>query len=187
VTPHIALPDGLAGIRGLMAYSPQTAKPLNDLAEQLLRADNTLSRGDRELVATFVSSQNDCHFCQSVHGSVAAHHLGGDTELVDAVKLDFESAQVSDKMKALLAIAGKVQRGGKLVSGGDVDRARAEGATDKEIHDVVLIAAAFCMYNRYVDGLATWAPVDPEAYVESGPRIAAEGYATTPQVTTPVS
>jgi len=158
-----------------MAFSPETAKPLNALAEVLLRGPNTLTRAEREMIATYVSSQNDCYFCQSAHGAVAAHHLGGNAKLVREMKLDFESAAISDKLKALLAIAGKVQKGGKQVKSEDIARAR-HGASDKEIHDTVLIAAAFCMYNRYVDGLATWAPDDPGLYRENGRRLAEEGY-----------
>jgi len=174
--PHIKLPEGFPGIRGPMAFSPTTTKPLRELAEVLLHAPNTLSPGERELIATYVSSLNDCHYCQSCHGSTAAHHLGGNFELVDNVKQDFESATVSDKLKALLVIAGKVQKSGKAVTSEDVERARRQGATDREIHDTVLIAAAFCMYNRYVDGLATWAPRDFEVYRAIGAKTAKEGY-----------
>ena len=175
--PHIKLPEGLAGITGPMAFSPETAKPMNELAEVLLRQPNTLAPWEREMIATYVSSENDCYFCQTVHGATAAHHLGGNEELVAQVKRGFESSPISDKLKALLAIAGKVQKGGKHVTNEDVENARKQGATDKEIHDTVLIAAAFCMYNRYVDGLATWAPVnDPERYRESGKRLAEQGY-----------
>ncbi|MGA2051532.1 MAG: carboxymuconolactone decarboxylase, partial [Terracidiphilus sp.] len=78
--------------------------------------------------------------------------------------------------KALLAIAGKVQQDGKLVTTADVEAARKYGATDLEIHDTVLIAAAFCMYNRYVDGLGTWQPSDPEMYAQMGRHLADEGY-----------
>lgn len=173
---HIGLPEGIPGILGPMAFSPDTAKALNALAEVLLRAPNSLSEADREMIATFVSSQNDCYFCQHAHGAVAAYRLGGDENLVDSVKLNFESAGISDKLKALLNIAGKVQRSGKQVTAEDVARARHQGATDKEIHDAVLIAAAFCMFNRYVDGLATWAPTDVEMYRENGKRLAEEGY-----------
>jgi uncharacterized peroxidase-related enzyme len=173
---HIRLPEGIPGILGPMAFSPETAEPLNALAEVLLRGPNTLSRADRETIATYVSSQNDCYFCQNAHGAVAAHHLGGNEKLVNEIKLNFESAPISGKLKALLAIAGKVQKGGKQVSTDDIARARQQGATDKEIHDTVLIAAAFCMYNRYVDGLATWAPHDPEMYRANGKRLAEEGY-----------
>src|SRR5579862_3139980 len=105
MTPHIALPDGLAGIRGLMVYSPQTARPLNDLAQTLLCTDEGISAGERELIATFVSSRNECHFCQSVHGAVAAERLSCEAALVDAVKRDYPSAPISAKLKALLAIA----------------------------------------------------------------------------------
>ena len=174
--PHINLPEGIPGILGPMAFSPQTAKPLNELAEVLLRAPNSLTQGEREMIATYVSSQNDCFFCQTVHGAAAAYYLGGKETLIDELKRDFESAPVSDKLKALLAIAGKVQQGGKQVTADDVDRARKLGATDKEIHDTVLIAAAFCMFNRYVDGLATWAPQDRQFYVDRAPRRAEEGY-----------
>lgn len=176
---HIRLPEGIPGILGPMAFSPETAKPLNELAEVLLRAPNSLPQADREMIATYVSAQNDCHFCQSAHGAAAAHYLGGNEKLVNAVKLNFEDTTISDKLKALLAIAGKVQKGGKLVSDEDVARARQQGATDKEIHDTVLIAAAFCMFNRYVDGLATWAPTDPQLYRENGRRLVEDGYVQT--------
>jgi uncharacterized peroxidase-related enzyme len=174
--PHIQLPEGIPGILGPMAFSPATAKPLNELAEVLLRAPNSLAQADREMIATYVSSQNDCYFCQHAHGAAAAHYLGGNESLIQDIKRDFEAAPVSDKLKALLAIAGKVQQGGKNVTAEDVDRARQKGATDKEIHDTVLIAAAFCMYNRYVDGLATWAPSEPELYRQNGKRLVEQGY-----------
>jgi uncharacterized peroxidase-related enzyme len=173
---HIRLPEGIPGILGPMAFSPESAKPLNALAEVLLRGPNSLSAADREMIATYVSSQNDCYFCQHAHGAVAAYRLNGNEQLVDRVKADFEVAAISEKLKALLAIAGKVQRGGKQVTNEDITRARQQGATDKEIHDTVLIAAAFCMYNRYVDGLAMWAPTDADLYRENGRRLADEGY-----------
>jgi uncharacterized peroxidase-related enzyme len=176
--PHINLPEGLPGIRGLMAYSPETAKALNALAEVLLREENSLSRGERELIATYVSSQNDCLFCQSVHGAVASYYLGDDGNLIDQVKKDYSNAPVSNKMRALLAIAGSVQKGGKEVTSEQIEDARNQGATDKEIHDTVLIAAAFCMFNRYVDGLATWAPSDSKVYRDRSAKIANIGYAS---------
>lgn len=173
---HITVPEDLPGIRGLMAFRPETSKPLNELAEVLLRGPGTLTPGERELIATYVSSKNDCNYCQTIHGAIAAHHLGGDEDLVIKVKRDFEHAGISSKLKALLAIADKVQKGGLNVTSEDVERARQQGATDLEIHDTVLIAAAFCMYNRYVDGLATWAPKDADFYRQRGAKVATEGY-----------
>jgi uncharacterized peroxidase-related enzyme len=174
---HITLPDGLPGIRGPMAFRPETAKPLNQLVDVLLRGPHSLSPGERELIATFVSAQNDCRYCQTIHGAIAAHHLQGDEDLVVSVKTDPQRAAVSDKLKALLAIAGKTATGGKAVTEEDVTRARRHGATDLEIHDTVLIAAAFCMFNRYVDGLATWAPDDPDFYRQRAALVAQNGYA----------
>jgi uncharacterized peroxidase-related enzyme len=161
-----------------MAFRPETAKPLNELAEILLHAPNSLTPGERELIATYVSSLNDCYFCQTVHGAIAAAHLEGDEELVRSVKIDFGQAAISEKLKTLLAIAGKVQKGGKQVTAAHVEAARKAGATDVEIHDTVLIAAAFCMYNRYVDGLDTWQPHDEELYRQRAKKTAKEGYVT---------
>lgn len=173
---HIQLPEGVPGIRGAMAFRPETAKPLNELVEILLHGPNSLTSGERELIATFVSTENDCYYCQMSHGGTAAASLGDDEELVKKVKADFRNASISDKLKALLVIAGQVQKGGKYVTAGSVADARAAGATDMEIHDTVLIAAAFCMYNRYVDGLGTTQPRDEAIYRERGKWIARDGY-----------
>ena len=178
--PHIALPPDQPGIRGAMAFRPETARPLNELVEILLQGPSTLSKGERELIATYVSARNCTRFCHSVHGMIAAAHLGGNEALVKQVKTDFTQADISPKLKALLTIAGKVQQDGKLVTAADVEAARKQGATDLEIHDTVLIAAAFCMFNRYVDGLATWAPAQPEVYQKIGERLAIQGYMSKP-------
>jgi uncharacterized peroxidase-related enzyme len=175
--PHITLPEGLPGIRGPMAFRPETAKPLNELVDVLLRGAHILTRGERELIATCVSAQNDCQYCQTIHGAVAAHHLHGNEDLVVAVKGDPEHAPISDKLKALLTIAARTAQSGKAVTTEDIELARQHGATDFEIHDTVLIAAVFCMCNRYVDGLATWAPDDPEFYRQRAAIVAQYGYA----------
>jgi len=175
--PHIDLPQGLPGISSGFAFRPETAKPMRELAHILLHEPNSLTPGERELIATYVSSQNDCYFCQTSHGAAAACHLG-DASIVKQVKTDFTQAPISEKMKRLLAIAGKVQQGGKNVTSQDVEDARQQGATDLEIHDTVLIAAAFCMYNRYVDGLATWQPQEESMYAQMGQHLANEGYRT---------
>jgi uncharacterized peroxidase-related enzyme len=176
--PHIPLPPDLPGIRGAMAFRPETARPLNAIVEILLTGPSTLSPGERELIATYVSSRNCTHYCASIHGAIAAAHLGGNEALVKQVKTDFTQADITPKLKALLNIAGKVQQDGKLVTTADVEAARQQGATDLEIHDTVLIAAAFCMYNRYVDGLGTVQPDDEALYRERGRRVARDGYVT---------
>jgi uncharacterized peroxidase-related enzyme len=165
--PHIHLPESLPGISAGFAFRPETSKPMRQLAHILLHEPSSLTPGERELIATYVSLS---------HGAAAAAHLGDDS-IVNSVKANYLEAPVSDKLKALLAIAGKVQQDGKLVTTADVEAARKQGATDLEIHDTVLIAAAFCMYNRYVDGLGTWQPSDPEMYAQMGRHLADEGYA----------
>ncbi len=164
------------GIVGLMTFRPETAGPLNELVNVLLRGESTLTRGERELIATHVSWRNDCFFCQTIHGAVAAAQLGHDEDLVHTVKTDWIHADISSKMKALLHIAGKVQLGGKQVTESDVAAARDQGATDLEIHDTVLIAAVFCMCNRYVDGLGAWAPPQIEIYRARAAEIVEHGY-----------
>ena len=174
--PHIKLPEGLPGIRGPMAFRPETARPLNELVDILLGGPHTLTPGERELIATYVSAQNDCRYCQTIHGAIAAHHLK-DEDLVIKVKCDPEQAPISDKLKALLVIAGKTAESSKSVTADDVARARSHGATDLEIHDTVLIAAVCCLCNRYVDGLATWMPEDPDFYRQRAAIVAQHGYA----------
>jgi uncharacterized peroxidase-related enzyme len=164
------------GILGPMTFRPETAGPLNELVNVLLRGESTLSRGEREMIATHVSWRNDCFFCQTIHGAVAAAQLDHDETLVQKVKTDWAEAKISPKLKALLNIAGKVQLGGKHVTSEDIAAARSEGASDLEIHDTVLIAAVFCMCNRYVDGLGTWAPQDPGIYRERAALIVQHGY-----------
>jgi uncharacterized peroxidase-related enzyme len=179
---HIQLQEDLPGIRALLAFRPETAKPLGDLTDALLHAPGTLSPGEREMIAAYVSRLNDCTYCHKSHAAIAACHLDDDS-LVASVMKGPDDANISDKLKALLAVAAKVQQGGRAVLASDIDRARTAGASDMEIHDTVLIAAAFCMFNRYVDGLATWAPSDPEGYRQRAAHVAKLGYsAVLPQV-----
>jgi len=178
---HIQLNNDMPGILGLLNFSPETAKPLNELAEILLVQDNSLTRGEREMIASSVSHWNDCHFCHSSHGAAAANLLKEPVGFLKEIKNGFPNTDVSPKMRALLIIAKHVQKGGKNVTEEDIASARDAGASDKEIHDTVLIAAAFCMYNRYVDGLATWAPKEDEDFMPMGQMLAERGY----QETTP--
>jgi uncharacterized peroxidase-related enzyme len=178
--PHITLDPDEAGIRSLFSFSPATARPLCELAEVLLRGPSSLTRGERELIAAYVSSLNDCHYCASSHSAFAAAQLPEGMSLVQQVRADLPAAPVPDKVKALLAIAAAVQEGGLKVTPEHVEAAREAGATDAEIHDCVLIAAAFCMYNRYVDGLATIAPDDPAFYAMGAQAIVEYGYTALP-------
>jgi uncharacterized peroxidase-related enzyme len=166
------------GITGLLAYRRETGGPLEALVDALLVAPNSLSRGERELIAAYVSGLNECTFCRNSHSAFAAAQLDAGMPLVEQVRADPDSAPVSPKLHTLLRIAGAVQQDGRAVTPELVDAARAEGATDLEVHDTVLIAATFCMLNRYVDGLGTLAPDDPALYETSATRIVAGGYSS---------
>lgn len=173
--PYIAVSNDIPGIRALLAFRPETAEPLGALANALLHAPNSLSAGERELIAAYVSALNNCTFCCRSHAAIAACHLG-DASLVESAIADPAHARLSSKMKALLAVASLVQQGGRMVGADDIARARDEGATDLEIHDTVLIAAAFCMFNRYVDGLGASTPSDASAYTDRAALTAKYGY-----------
>ena len=147
------------------------------LTNALLHDASSLSRSDREIIAAYVSALNGCGYCRDSHVAIAACHLGDDDALVRSVLADPETAAVSAKLKALLAIAARVQQGGRSVRDEDIARARQEGATDVELHDTVLIAAAFCMFNRYVDGLGVGTPTDPASARERARLVAEYGYA----------
>jgi uncharacterized peroxidase-related enzyme len=174
--PHINVDKNLPGMRSLMAFSPETAAPMGELANLLLRSNEGLSMAERELIGTYVSNLNDCFYCQQSHGAIAVCYLEGNTELVEQVKKDYTQADISDKLKALLAVAGSVQKGGKFVTTEQIEAAKALGATDRDIHDTVLIAAAFCMFNRYVDGLASNTPSDLSSYPLRAKQIVEKGY-----------
>lgn len=176
--PYIDTNNNIPGIRGLMEFRPDAAIALNHLAQALLATDEGITRSERELIASFVSSQNECRFCMTTHGAIAAHLPGCDFEKVHAVWYDYQTAQISDKLKSLLRIADKVRVSGRHVHEEDIADAREQGATDLEIHDTVLIAAAFCMFNRYVDGLGATTPDDPAFYTMVGKQRAEEGYLT---------
>jgi uncharacterized peroxidase-related enzyme len=173
---HIELGNDAPGILGLLQYRPETGKVLFELADVLLRGDNTLSRGERELIASYVSTLNECRFCAMSHGAFAAAQLPGGDEVVAQACAAPDTAPISGKLRALLGLAAAVRAGGDAVTPGHVAAARTAGATDAEIHDTVLIAAAFCMFNRYVDGLGTTAPDDPAVYALVAPGIVANGY-----------
>ena len=164
------------GIFGLLAFRPETAKPLGELADALLVHENSLTRGERELIAAYVSGLNSCEFCAGAHSALAAAQLDAGMPLVDQVHADLDHAPVSAKLRALLKIAGTVRDDARKVSTEQVAAARAEGATDREIHDTVLIAAAFCMFNRYVDGLGTIPAEGPASYAAGAGRIVTAGY-----------
>ncbi len=176
---HISLGNSLPGIQGLLQYRPETGHVLSQLAETLLRADNSLSRGERELIAAYVSGLNSCTFCHLSHSTFAALQLENGWTTVDEVMSDPNAADISPKLRALLPIAAQVQIGGRSVTDDQLAAAREAGATDIEIHDTVLIAAAFCMFNRYVDGLGTFAPPQREDYEQGGHRIVEFGYLST--------
>jgi len=177
--PHITLsPNAAPGISGLLVQFPETGRPLREFVEVLLRGPSTLSQGERELIASSVSWWNDCRFCHTSHGAAAAASLGCELDLIDDIKAGLQNFPASPKLRALLAIARQVQQGGRQVTEATIAAARDAGATDREIHDTVLIAAAFCMFNRYVDGLATSAPETNESYRAIGQKMARQGYLT---------
>jgi uncharacterized peroxidase-related enzyme len=172
---YIKVEEGVPGIRSLALFRPETAKPLYELAQVLLRGESPLSEAEREIIAAYVSYRNECVFCWSSHAAAARCLYGEEARLVDEVLKDMQASGVSEVLKALLVIAGKVQVLGNQVTGQDISNARALGATDRAIHDTVLIAASFSMFNRYVDGLASFTPTDPAVYAEMGKRMA-KGY-----------
>jgi uncharacterized peroxidase-related enzyme len=174
--PHINVDPNLPGIRSLMAFSPETAIPMGKLANLMLRSNEGLTMAEREMIATHVSYLNDCFYCQQSHGAIVNCYLNDNNELIEQVKKDYQHADISDKMKALLTIAGSVQKGGKNVTEQQIENAKNAGATDKDIHDTVLIAAMFCMFNRYVDGLASNTPTDLSTYPLRAKQIADHGY-----------
>ena len=177
--PHIPLDPNLPGITGLLNYRQDTALPIRQLTQILLRGESTLTEGERELIATVVSQGNQCKFCTAAH-TAAADVLLGEKETAEMVKNDPDNAPVSEKMKHLLEVARRVQADARTVSPELVADAKAAGATDLELHDTVLIAGLFCLYNKYVDGLASVTPTDPAFYERLASILKSSGYLPSP-------
>lgn len=178
--PYIPVEEHLPGITGLLEYRKDSAEPIRELTQVLLRGPSSLTEAERELIATVVSHGNQCRFCTTAH-TAAADLLLGECSTTEKIKEDIESSSLGEKMKALLTIAKQVQQSGKSVTEQSIARAKQAGATDVEIHDTVLIAALFCLYNRYVDGLSTVAPTDPNFYKGLATRLVDHGYTRLPQ------
>ncbi len=178
--PHVPLPPRYAGIASLFEFRPAAAKPLRELCDVLLRAPSSLTVGERELIAAFVSVRNGCVFCSNLHRAMATAELEGAGEILELAKDDSGrapiSAKISAKLQSLLAIADLVRVRGSDVTDAAVAHARAQGATDLEIHDTVLIAATFCLVNRYVDGLAAPTPPQGPVYEGIAKRLLEHGY-----------
>jgi len=175
--PYIHLRDDLYGITSLLDFRKETAAPLCELTHVLLRGPSTLTEAERELIAAYVSSLNECVFCSSAHAAATCTLPGGEETGMQAMGKEVNHLNITSKMKSLLFLAAKVQQGGLHVQPADIDIAKENGASDLEIHDTVLIAALFCLYNRYVDGLATRRPVDNAFYTALGQRLSNRGYA----------
>lgn len=176
---HINVPGGVPGIRSLVLFRPETGRHLYALAQVLLRGESPLTEAERELIAAYVSHRNNCMFCMSSHAAAARCLYKDEKAIVDEVLTDMQQSGISNKMKALLHIAGKVQVLGTEVKEEDIAEARKQGADDRTIHDTVLIAATFCMFNRYVDGLGSLTPTDSATYEEMGRRMVEKGYTIT--------
>lgn len=178
---YISLSTSDPGILGLLNTYPETGQILSTLTHQLLCGESSLSSAERELIAAIVSRVNECTFCAQAHASVADNLLAKDQDsIVEEVISKQNYSLLSEKMQSLIELALAVQKGGKFVEQSHIDRARAVGADDKTIHDTVLISAAFCMFNRYVDGLGTWTPENLDIYKSIGQTLASNGYVSVP-------
>ncbi len=177
---HIKIGNSLPGILGLLYYKPSTGKALSRFTQTLMRGPSSLTSSERELIAAHVSSLNDCTFCHRSHAAAATAYLEDDGRTTACMMEDLDTAPLSDRMKALLRVAAQVQQGGRRVAAEHVLAARQAGASDEDLHDTVLVAAAFCMFNRYVDGLGTSLPASNNDYVTMGQRLASKGYGYPP-------
>ena len=183
-----SLPD-VPGILAAIRLTPGLGVHLRGLADELLVNDfpgTTLVRAEREMLATATSAANDCFYCMDSHGAFATALLEKTGEndrvgLIDTIKVG-SSDGLDPKMQALLHISRTVQRAPRELTATDVDAALAAGASDADVQLAVLIAAAFSMYNRMVDGFRAPTPPTAEAYRARASEIADFGYSA-PAVT----
>ena len=195
-----SLPPNLPGMTALGAYRPDVYAQMAALADNMLATghpDSTLDPSEREMIATYVSSLNNCTYCMTTHGAVAVAHMsstqsesaaqGTQTPKATAEKIvnstcikrddGVDEIEERPKLRSLLQVAAQVHESGQSITPEAVAEAKAFGATDMDIHDTVLIAALFCMFNRYVDGLTGELSGNIEQLKEVGTVIAERGYA----------
>ena len=185
------LPE-VPGIGVAMRLTPGLGVHLRGLADEVLVKDfpgATIDRVEREMLATAVSAANDCFFCMDSHGAhaTAVMELTGGTDrlpLIDIVKVG-SSDGFDPKMRALLHIARTVRGDARDLTAADVAAALDAGATDADVQLAVLIAAAFSMYNRLVDGFRARTAPSPDVYHERAAEIAAHGYSAPPVTSSP--
>jgi uncharacterized peroxidase-related enzyme len=186
-----SLPD-VPGILAAIRLTPGLGVHLRGLADELLVNDfpgATLVRAEREMLATAVSAGNDCFYCMDSHGAFATALLEktGDHDrlaLIDEIKSG-SSSGLDPKMQALLHISRTVRREPRDLTSADVDAALGAGATDADVQLAVLIAAAFSMYNRMVEGFRARTAPTPEAYRSRAAEIADFGYSSPAVVSVP--
>lgn len=184
----------IPGIGLAMSLAPGLEGALRTLADVLLVNDfpgASLTRPEREMIATAVSALNDCFFCMDSHGAFAASLLrrqgATDAEaLVEGLKSG-SLQRLSAKMQGLLAIARAVARDARALTHDDTAPAMAAGATSGDVQLAVLIASAFSMYNRMVEGLRAPTAADASAYAERADQIADLGYVAQPEATAPAT
>jgi uncharacterized peroxidase-related enzyme len=177
-----SLPE-VPGIGVAMRLTPELGLHLRGLADQVLvnpYPGATITRAQREMLATAVSAANDCFFCMDSHAAHATALLERDGAADEVAKLDMlkvgESAGFDPKMQALLTIARTVRRDPRKLTRTDIDAATGAGATDGDVQLAVLIASAFSMYNRLVDGFRARTPANVDVYRDRASEIAEHGY-----------
>lgn len=172
---HIDTQNQEIGIRSLLMYKPSTGEAMLHLAQALLHGPSPISKRDRELIAAYTSKLNQCKFCYQSHRAAALAH-SEDATAAAAIIDHPQSASIDPKLKMYFYIAEKVQQSGRHLTKEDITSLKDQGLSDEEIHDAVLIVSAFCMYNRYVDGLGATTPQQEEDYIQMGKRMAEMGY-----------
>jgi len=179
MSKYIKTDNNYPGILEMLWYKPATGSKLTALAHQALLGKSGLTSGERETIAAYTSALNECEFCCASHNGAVVCHLQKDIKPNDYLTPEFMAGQTK-KMQALLALAAQVQKGGRHVTPDVVDAAKKAGASDEDIHDAVLVCAAFCMFNRYVDGLGTYVSNEAD-YKDTGVRLATKGYKFPPR------
>ncbi len=171
-----ALAEGLpaSGIWYLLAFKPEMTSALSTLTQAVMRGPSPLTIGQRELIAAYVSTTNQCSFCSGSHMAVAGELLG-DAPLVKAVCTNLETAGISDQEKALLRFVGKVTQTPSCITQKDLDDLKEWGWSDEALYDAITVTALFNFYNRWNDAHGTPA-MTPEAFAASGLRLAEKGY-----------
>ena len=142
--------DDSSGIASVFANNKVRARPMRELRKQIMRGPSPLSVGERELIAAFVSTLNQCEFCAGGHTALAARTV--DVRVLDELIANIDTAAISDRLKPIFRFVKKLTEAPSRIVQADVESIHAAGWEESAVEDAIAVCSLFNMLNRIANG-----------------------------------